>query len=193
MSKQEFPFTKFPYSIIRACEIAENYTESPKEFVATAMLAGIATICSPWHHFRGLDLNVYALLIGPSSSKKSTALSFVRKVLHFLITKLKERGPTMEGTISCAGKDRIVRPYRTLTNFSVEALQGVLVQRNSTICLINELATVLDVSKRQSQSNTMSELTSLYDSGFIESETISRGHFAAKDFSLNILAASTPY
>jgi hypothetical protein len=175
MSREDFPMDLLPKIAREYTALCSECTESPPEFHVAGFLFVTSTLLSKWYVGENLFLNNYYLLVGDTgTSRKTTAQNYARRLLEevtnaatFAKAEIPINGGDSETKMSSA--------YSLVTHFSIEGLQSHgLGNGVSAGLLIGEYGSIFDVSKRQGQQNTITELTSMYDLGPISVRTVSR-------------------
>lgn len=189
MSTEPFPFELCPNPVKEFVSLLQPTTESPDEFLVAGALNVGSILAGKWILLDGQPLNNYYLLVGPTGvSKKSTAIKLAKNLLD----SVKEK--STNSLFQNQSNEEIQGPstaYPLVTHFSIEGLQTHAIGSGTSAGLmIGEYSSILDIGKRQSQQNTITELTDMYDGGAISVNTVSRS-MNANRYSLNILGAST--
>jgi hypothetical protein len=144
--------------------------------------------------FNNQYLNNFYLISGNTGVVKKTtsqtqAMVFLKAVKKRLPHLTFKQSENLDEQIHLTGP---LTAYPISTHFSVEGLQSHAIgEGTSTAIQMGEYGSLFEVGKRQGQGNTISELTNMYDGNSIDVKTVSR-QMEAENFSLSILAASTP-
>ena len=192
MERETFPILLAPALVRDFVTSFERFTEAPDEFLACVPIFVGSVLAGRWFEFNGQFLNNYYLIVGPTgTTKKTTAQSLSIKLLR----AVKANNPSLQ--YEHIEKDDESPPagatsaYPIATHFSVEGLQTHAVgDGTSTAVQMGEYGTLFEVGKRQSQQNTISELTNMYDGNLISVKTVSR-NVHAENYAISILGAST--
>lgn len=185
-----YPVEELPPLIKKAIKLFSVESDGSPVGVATALFAVIGSLVGKSYKFQNNFINNYYVLVGSSGySRKTTIQKFAKRILDSALNSRSDL------TSEHLNPEELVPEQFTsvidVTSFSVEGLQEIIVSDGVSILLMpTEYKSILDVSKRQSQSNTISDLTGLYDCTAF-SLTLRGKQLRAKDFSINMLACST--
>jgi hypothetical protein len=193
MERENFPLQLAPSLIRDFVSAYQLTTEAPDEFLATTAMFVGSVLAGRWVEFNGQFLNNFYLIVGPTgTSKKTTAQSLSLKLLRAIQLlnpiqkynhiKLSENEELPQGPDTA---------YPIVTHFSIEGLQSHSISEGtSTAIQMGEYGTLFAIEKRQSQQNTISELTNMYDGNIISVKTLSRS-VAIENYAISIFGAST--
>lgn len=193
MEHEEFPLSKAPLLVRDFVGAFQKYTEAPDEFLAIVPIYIASVIAGRWVEFNNQSLNNYYLIVGQTgTAKKTTAQALSLKLLREIKARLKHLqfsfNPTSDNDNPPEGPDSA---YPEVTHFSIEGLQSHVIGNGaSTAIQIGEYGTIFEVGKRQSQQNTISEITNMYDGNLISVKTVSR-KLIAQNYAVSILGSST--
>ncbi len=164
MNREGFPMNLAPDLVRDFVEAHQRYTESPDEFIATSALYAGSIVAGRWVEFNNQFLNNYYLIVGPTGTAKKTT---GQKLSMKLLTDVKLLNPFLQFR-PIEIKDNEEQPvgpdsaYPLVTHFSIEGLQSHAVgDGTSTAIQMGEYGSLFQVGKRQSQQNTISELTNI--------------------------------
>ena len=193
MEREDFPLEIAPDIVREFVSILQSHTEAPDAFLAIVPIFVGSVLAGRWIEFNGQPLNNYYLIVGQTgTAKKTTAQGLAMRLLR----EVKALNPRQQyqPTLIPGEKAGPLGPdtaYPLVTHFSVEGLQaGAIGDGTSTAIQIGEYGSVFEVSKRQGQGNTISELTNMYDGNLISVKTVSRKS-QAQGYAISIFGAST--
>lgn len=171
-----YPVELAPRLIQDFVKLASSTTDAAPEFLVAAGVSAVSALAGPSVTVsRGLKLNLYVVLCGRTGiSRKTTAQSLGLEIIRAAQANIE--GAKREISIS--------------TVFSVEGAQSAMADGRTLILAPQEYKEVFDISKRQTQSNTVTVLTGLYDCKPIHVH-LRNESFEVKEPYLGILACST--
>lgn len=194
MECEPFPLNFSPSIVRDFVKIYSEYTEAPDEFLASVPLFIASVLAGSWFKIDHQYLNNYYLLVGPTGTARKTT---AQNLAMSLLKEIKDGMPNLVYQLPRDDEDTKAElqgadtAYPLVTHFSIEGLQTRAIGvGTSTAIQIGEYGSLFEVGRRQSQQNTISELTNMYDGNLISVKTLSR-LVNAHGYVISIFGAST--
>jgi hypothetical protein len=180
-----YPLELIPAPCQRLIDLVAKHTDAPLPLIVGAMLAVLSLLAGTSVRIDGgVILNEFYALIAGTGVRKSTAARFVVKLINLLLT--------IDPPAQLDGRVILPPDISYLSGFSIEGVEDELTEYKNLLVVAGEYKVVFAKAHRQTQKNTIPQLTEMYDCDPIKCRTREKKGKELSDYSFSLLATSTP-